>query len=184
MANERDLLARLRAGDHSAFEAVFRAHYAAVCSFAHGYVRAREEAEEIGQSVFLALWSRREDLTIRGQLRSYLLTAARNQALNRSARARVEQRWYDSAAADPTEAAVSTPPQPDQAAESAQTAELVRRAIDGLPPGCRRVLQLRWDEHLSAYEIADILGISVKGVENQLARAKRLLRRDLADLVE
>jgi RNA polymerase sigma-70 factor (ECF subfamily) len=184
MSKERDLLTRLRAGDHSAFEAIFRAHYPAVCSFAHGYLRARDEAEEVGQAVFVALWSRREELDIRGQLRSYLLTAARNQALNRSARARVEQRWYDGSMADPTEEAASTTPQPDRAIESAQTSERVRGAIESLPPGCRRVLQLRWDEQLSHYEIAEILGISVKGVENQLARAKRLLRRELSDLVE
>lgn len=184
MPDERDLLARLRAGDHSAYEALFRAHYPAVCTFAYGYVRSREESEEIAQSVFVALWSRREELDLRGQLRSYLLTAARNQALNRSARARVEQRWYERAALDPTDGAISATPRPDGAVESADTAERVRRAIAELPPGCKRVLQLRWDEQLSHYEIAEILGISVKGVEKQMARAKRILRESLSDLVE
>ena len=179
---DRDLLARLRSGDHGAFEAIFRAHYGPVCNFALGYVHAREEAEEIGQSVFLALWSRREDLDIRGQLRSYLLSAARNQALNRSARARLEQRWYDRAASE--EEPIASDPPADRAIESAQVSQRVRAAIDELPPGCRRVLQLRWDEQLSHYEIAEILGISTKGVESQLARAKRILRDKLTDIVE
>jgi RNA polymerase sigma-70 factor (ECF subfamily) len=179
---DRDLLARLRSGDHGAFEAIFRAHYAPVCNFALGYVHAREEAEEIGQSVFLSLWSRREDLEIRGRLRAYLLIAARNQALNRSARARLEQRWYDRAGSE--DEPTSSEPLPDRAIESAQISQRVRAAIDALPPGCRRVLQLRWDEQLSHYEIAEILGISTKGVEGQLARAKRILRETLADIVE
>jgi RNA polymerase sigma-70 factor (ECF subfamily) len=177
---ERDQLARLRAGDHAAFELLFRTHYSAVAGFAYSYVQARDQAEEIAQTVFIALWDRRDKLDIKQTLRAYLLASVRNQALNRSARARVEQRWYESTLHDTEQYDVQPA---DEALIAAELTEQVRAAIAELPPGCRRVLQLRWYDQLSHAEIADVLSISVKGVENQLARAKRLLRERLADLV-
>ena len=176
---ERDQLARLRAGDHAAFETLFRTHYPAVAGFAYSYVQARDQAEEIAQNVFVALWDRHTRLEIKQSLRAYLLASVRNEALNRSARARVEQRWYEGALHDTEQAAV---PPVDEALISAELTEQVRAAIAELPPGCRRVLQLRWYDQLSHAEIASVLAISVKGVENQLARAKRLLRERLAGL--
>ena len=59
----------------------------------------------------------------------------------------------------------------------------IEHALTGLPDGCRRVLQLRWQDGLSYAEIAEALGISVKGVENQLSRARKNLRQRLGDLI-
>jgi RNA polymerase sigma-70 factor (ECF subfamily) len=42
-------------------------------------------------------------------------------------------------------------------------------------------MHLRWREGLSYAEIADVLGIGVKGVENQLARGLKALRARLTD---
>jgi len=59
----------------------------------------------------------------------------------------------------------------------------LRAAIEALPERCRLVMQLRWEEQLSHAEIADVLGISVKGVERQLSRGLQFLRdRAKADL--
>jgi DNA-directed RNA polymerase specialized sigma24 family protein len=40
-------------------------------------------------------------------------------------------------------------------------------------------MQLRWRDELSYIEIAEVLGISVKGVENQLGRGLKALRDKL-----
>ncbi len=45
-----------------------------------------------------------------------------------------------------------------------------------LPPGCRQVFLLRKVEDLTHEEIARVLGISRKTVENHMTRAYRLLR--------
>ena len=52
-------------------------------------------------------------------------------------------------------------------------------AMESLPERCRLVMQLRWREQLSYAEIAEVMQISVKGVENQLARGLAALRRRL-----
>ena len=55
----------------------------------------------------------------------------------------------------------------------------VRAAIGHLPERCRLVMQLRWQEQLSHSDIASVMGISLKGVEIQLARGLRALRERL-----
>lgn len=165
--------------DERSFEALFRGSYAALCSFAHGYVHSREDAEEIVQSVFLKVWSKRDQLEAATSIRAYLFASVRNEALNRSARARLEQRWYEQAATDD----LDPNPTADAALQSSEVTARVRAAIDALPPGAKRVLTLRWEQQLSYAEIAEALGISIKGVENQLSRARQLLRNQLQDLI-
>ena len=167
-------VAGLRAGDAGAFETVFRTYHARLCGFAYSYVRDRAEAEEIVQDVFLGLW-RQKELVVHSSLRAYLFRAVRNRVLNRNAHAQLEQRWLEQHDAATLEV-VDPSPNAEELVEGAQTADRLRAAIAALPPGCQTVLRLRWEEQLSYAEIAETLGISVKGVENQLARARRGLR--------
>ena len=178
--HERDLLERLCAGDEASFERIFRKFYPILCGFAHSYVHSEADAEEIVQSVFLTIWSKRAELQINSSLKSYLFSAVRNQALNRSARARLEQRWYEQA----ERAAGDSIAEPVDIVEQTRVATRVREAIDQLPTGCRRVLLLRWEGELSLAEIADALAISIKGVENQLTRARKALKTKLSDLLD
>jgi RNA polymerase sigma-70 factor (ECF subfamily) len=65
---------------------------------------------------------------------------------------------------------------PDENLERRETKEIIRRAIEELPPRTRLVLELRWFRDMSYKEIARELGIQVKSVENALARALWHLR--------
>ena len=58
----------------------------------------------------------------------------------------------------------------------------ISKAIETLPKKCRLVFTLNRQDGLSYSEIADVLNISVRTVENQIARALKALRKELADL--
>ena len=180
--SDSDRVAGLRAGDTHAYEAVFRDYHARLCSFAYSYLQNRSEAEEVVQDLFLALWQKREQLEVRTSLRAYLFTAVRNRVLNRSARASLEKLHLEQL--DPPDLE-STPENTavEDHITTEQIAARVQAAMTELPDGCRRVLQLRWQDGLSYAEIAEALGISIKGVENQLARARKGLRQRLSDLI-
>jgi RNA polymerase sigma-70 factor (ECF subfamily) len=174
--HDEDAIARIRAGEDAAFEALFREYHAPLCRFAYSILRSRHLAEEVVQEVFLALWSRRASWHVDGTVRSYLYGAARNRALNHLKRARIEQKWRE---ATPPPPADHTAPDPS---ESSEVSALVQGAIAGLPERCRLVMTLRWQHQLKHVEIAEALGISIKGVENQLRRGLDLLRRSLPQL--
>ena len=57
----------------------------------------------------------------------------------------------------------------------------LQQALNDLPEQCRLVFQLSRFEELRYREIADKLGISVKTVENQISKALKILRLQLAD---
>ena len=180
MSEDRATFLQLRSGDDAAFERLFRKYYAPLCSFAYSYLQSREDAEETVQSVFTRLWSKRDTLPETENPRAYLYTATRNAALNKSARAKLEQRYYESADLSEEDPA----PAPDESIDRNKIEDRVRLAIAELPAGCRRVLLMRWEQGLSYAEIAEALGISVKGVENQLGRARKALRSVLGSLID
>lgn len=79
---ERALVARIRAGDEAAFETVFLTHYEEMCALAYTLVRSRDAAEDIVSNVFRSLWKRRREWAPVGPVRTCLLSATRNEALN------------------------------------------------------------------------------------------------------
>ncbi len=167
-------MARIRAGDHDAFNATFRAHYPLLRSVA-GRLATPDQADEIVQDVFLSLWERRSLLHVQGALRPYLLSAIRFASASRVRRDQVARRHQ------PTVLELHQRPQPaDEAMLSEERTQMVRAAVDRLPPRCREVFELVRLEGLSYADTAAALGISPKTVDAQLGKALRRLRDDLA----
>ena len=175
-ATATDLVERLRVGDVRALEELFRQQYEPLCRFAERYLRDRAASEDLVQDLFAALWARRTRLDLRGSLRAYLFASVRNRALNVRKHLLVEHDWERDEAAPEVRALHPTPRRPDELLDERERAARVRAAVAQLPERCRLVMQLRWQEQLGYSEIASILGISVKGVEIQLARGLRALR--------
>jgi len=174
--DEIHLLERIRAGDSDAFDAVFRANYAALVGSAERILGRRDVAEEIVQDVMLELWRRRETLAVEDSLRGYLFRATRNRSLNHLRHGAIEKRAEPELAANRAESGSSA-----HAALVEEEIEVaVKRAVADLPARCREVFELSRVHGLRYAEIATTLGISVKTVEAQMGKALRLLRERLA----
>jgi RNA polymerase sigma-70 factor, ECF subfamily len=172
---DRDLLARLKAGDQTAFDAVFRAHYPPLVGFAQGFLRDRAAAEDVAQEVMLELWRRRADVTIQESLRAYLLRATRNRALNQLRHANVQRRAEPHLIGEDSVNATGA-----SELVAGELKEAIVSAIAELPPGCREVFEMSRGHGLRYAEIASTLGISVKTVESQMGKALKHLRERLA----
>jgi RNA polymerase sigma-70 factor, ECF subfamily len=174
-SSERNLRDRIRAGDESAFDAVFRSHYPHLVRMAESITRERATAEEIAQDVMLELWRRRESLELEQTFLAYLVRSTRNRALNHVRHERIVTR---EAAAMALEVRVS------QAADGellgGELARAVRDAIDSLPNRSKEVFQMSREQGLRYAEIAGILEISVKTVEKRMGQALAELRDRLA----
>ncbi len=171
-----DLARRIRDGDPGALEALFREHYGALCGFARRYLHDRAAAEDLVQDVFTSIWSGRSRLDVKGSLRAYLFAAVRNRALNLRKHQLVERDWERDEALPEVRLLHRAPQRPDDALEDDERRGRLRAAVEALPERCRLVMQLRWDDQLSHAEIAQVMGITIKGVERQLARGLRALR--------
>lgn len=173
---EAPRIERIRGGNEAEFKEVFQAHYPALCAFAYRFTGSSSAAEEIVQTVFVDLWEQRQRLRVRTSLRAYLYAATRNRALDERKHEQVEARWAERSRAEDE---VSIDSDAQQAMETSETSAALHAAIAQLPERERLIVTLRWLRGLKPPEIAEALGISVKGVEIQITRALRALRGHL-----
>jgi RNA polymerase sigma-70 factor, ECF subfamily len=176
---DTELVARLRGGDASALAELFDTLYKPLVGFAASFVESPEVAQEIVQEVFLHLWEGRAQWTVRDTARAYLFGAVRNLARNSIRRRRLE--LNRARLSDDAESMMGDPPMTASAiVEGLELREAVQRAFALLTPRRRLVLELRWYHGLNHGEVAEALGISVKGVEQNVTRALHDLRVLLA----
>ena len=168
---------RLRAGDESAFEAVFRAFYPRLVGAAEHLLRERDRAEDVAQEVLLELWRHRERLEPRVSLVGYLYRAVRNRSLNQLRHDRVVRD------VEPRLPGRDPAPGADRELLAGELHDAVRATVARLPDRCREVFELSRVHQLRYAEIAGAMGISVKTVEAQMGKAIRLLRDGLRDWV-
>jgi RNA polymerase sigma-70 factor, ECF subfamily len=174
--SEDELIERLNNRDEAAFEQVFKQHYKHLHAYAFTLVKDDDLAEEVVQNVFYKLWERSAELNITSTVAAYLYRAVHNESLNhlKHLKVRSQHQLYVSHRIDS---------HTDTATKKLQLKELEKRlhaALSELPEGCRTVFQLSRFEELRYSEIADVLGISIKTVENQMGKALKLLRTKLA----
>lgn len=174
-ASDRELQERIRAGDESAFDTIFRAHYPHLVRMADSVLRETARAEEVAQEVMLELWRRRETLQVEQSFRAYLLRSTRNRALNQVRHQRVVEREAAIAAIDPRSA-----PSAEDEMLGTELEDAVRSAIDRLPDKTREIFQLSRYQGLKYAEIAVALDISVKTVEKRMGQALAELRNRLS----
>lgn len=173
-----DLARRIRAGDVSAFEALFRELHAPLCEVVDCYVSSQAVAEEIVQDLFFTVWVKRDTLEAES-MRGYLFRAARNRAMHQVRRDSVVRRFGRLVGARPEVAGIAVDGA-DTGPDDGRLARL-RTAMDQLPPRTRLAIVLRIDHGMRDQAIAEAMGISLKGVEKLMSMAKRLLRALLVD---
>jgi RNA polymerase sigma-70 factor (ECF subfamily) len=178
---ENDKIKRLLAAielnnDKSAYKELFILLYARLKQFAFSILRSGEEAEELVSDVFIKIWQRRSQL---GSIESpllYFYTTAKNLALNRLKK---QNRLKN---INPDEWLVQLNSiyfDPERRLLNAEMARQLRDAIDDLPPRCRLIFKLVKEDGLKYKETAELLQLSVKTIEAQMAIALRRLTKSL-----
>jgi RNA polymerase sigma-70 factor (ECF subfamily) len=168
---DRQLAARIGAGDATALEAVYDAYAGAVYRHALAIVGCASDAEDVLQDVFVHLVRRRgrpiEDL------RAYLLAAARHQAFSVLRRRRRVDLGYDG----------DLPVRPSGAPEPGDMAA-VREALAALPAEQREVVVLKVYGQLTFAEIGRAVKASANTVASRYRYGVKKLREALGDTAD
>jgi RNA polymerase sigma-70 factor (ECF subfamily) len=169
----------VRNGDEEAFEAMFRAYYPQLRRFAAEYVGTDGRARDVVQDIFLRIWEKGDEWTIRRSLKSYLFQAVRNRALNEIRHRGTKEEAEDELAyeREGTDGRTAL----DDVHESALSKE-VQAAIDDLPERRRMAFLLHRRHGFTYKEVACIMDITPKTVENQIGRALKSLREALSPI--
>jgi RNA polymerase sigma-70 factor, ECF subfamily len=174
------LIARIREGDHEAFNVLYLRHHHALWQFAMRYVRSPEVAEDICQDVLLSVWTRRSALVIQSSLKAFLFGAIRNRALRHLRQAHLIGEIEQQEIAAHPEGSHSI----DDHMSSLDVATTFDRILAELPEDRRRLLMLRWTYDLSYAEIAKVLGITEVNARAQVSRMRKVLQKVLKPLLE
>lgn len=160
------LLDRFKRGEAAAFENLFTRHYGQVYRVLYGLVGTHEEAEDLAQETFLALYHQPPALAEGASLIAWLCRVALNRGYNalrgeRRERQRIQQ-------------VVDPPAQIDPHVEllRAEERHRVRAVIARLPERQGRLLLLR-HAGLSYAEVAAALDVAAGSVGTLLVRAER-----------
>lgn len=164
------LIARLRAGDPSAIDLVYRAHQRELRAFAQRVVGEHAAAEDLVHDVFVHLPAALRSFRGEGTLRGFLIGVAANRCARhiRSARRRRSALWrfLNSQPARAAEGAGCTPD---------PRAELLLRALDKLTVEQRTALVLCEVEGRTAKEAAQILGVAEATVRTRCFKGRKRL---------
>lgn len=197
--DERELVARLRAGDRAAFAALVARHGGALLRFARSFVRDGPLAEEVVQDAWVSALEHLDGFEGRSALRTWLFQIVANRARTRMQREGRSVPFSSLGAAGEEEAAVDPdrfapdghwrePPgpwseeDPERLAQGAETRAAIEAAIAELPPAQRAVITLRDVEGLEAEEICNLLGVTLSNQRVLLHRARAKVRQALEGL--
>jgi RNA polymerase sigma-70 factor (ECF subfamily) len=179
------LIARVRGGDLSAYDTLVRKYERQLFRIAQHITQNREDAEDVMQDAFLKAYEKLEQFQGNSKFYTWLVRIAVNESLMRLRRRRTRKMVSIDEDIETEEGSVPRDladwaPDPEQNYNQAELAEILRKTIQGLPPGFRIVFVLRDVEGLSTEETAETLGLSIPAVKSRLLRARLQLRERLS----
>jgi RNA polymerase sigma-70 factor, ECF subfamily len=179
------LVARAKAGDQAAFEQLVRQYERQIFRVAQHITQNREDAEDITQDAFLKAYEKLDQFQGNSKFSTWLVRIAVNESLMRLRKRKTSKTVSMDADVQTEDGAIPRDfaewrPNPEQNYNQAELGEILRKTIQGLPPGFRTVFTLRDIENLSTEETAEALGLSVPAVKSRLLRARLQLRERLS----
>lgn len=185
--DEAEFLRRLVRRDEAAFSELVREHEAQVWRLVRRFVRSDEEAEDLTQEVFVAVFRAIESFRGDSKLSTWIFRIAMNVAKNRLkylGRRHVSQhRAFEDEAHGGAGEVLRTLElaAPDAALEGRETEAALRRALAALDDEQRAVLVLRDMEGLSYEEIQAVTGLPEGTVKSRLFRARTAVAEALRE---
>ncbi|MFO8000860.1 MAG: RNA polymerase sigma-70 factor [Marinilabilia sp.] len=176
MVQDATLVKRLKAGELDAFNRLFESYSPRLYAFGLKFLKSSTDAEELVQDVFLKIWRNRKTLKEDRSFKSYLFTIAYNQIKEYFHHKGVLlldiEENLDSGSVDTsTETGISY----------RSVLEHISSLLDKLPEKKQRIFRLSRFEGKSAKEIAVLVGVSPKTVDNQISEVIGYLRNHLKD---
>jgi len=169
---ELKIVAAFKQRDAKAFAYLFKLYYRPLCYFAERLVGSRQEAEDIVADKFMKLWWKHADFDSFASIKAFLYISTRNGCLDflkharrQSASQRDYYSWLDS--------------KEEEILNLMYEAELLQdlvKEIEALPKSSRRIFELSFFDGLDTSEVSKKLGLSVKTVRNEKAKAVHLIK--------
>lgn len=171
--NDEKLISLIRKNPEQGLSQAIDIYGGAVKTICSSVLTDNESVEEAVSHVFFRLWKYVANYNNgKGSLKSYIYSIARNTAFDVARHEPVEREW-DEIAID-----IETP---ENILIKKQREQIIHQCVDELKEPDRSIFILKYFYFFKNREIAQTLGISLKQVENKLARNKEKLEAKLLE---
>lgn len=156
------------------FLEIYRAFYGKVFTFVLSLVKSKANAQDITQNIFMKLWKNRKNLEHIKSMDDYLFILSKNACMDYFRKAsRKKEISTDVFDEFLLSRIVSSP---EKRIDALSDIEELRHVIDSLPSKRRDIFIMSRFDGLSNDDIASILGVSKKTVENQISLATKKIK--------
>ena len=183
--SELTLVQAAKKGDLEAFSDLVKRYDRNVFRIAQHITHNEEDAQDVVQEAFLKAYQNLDQFQGNSKFYTWLVRIAVNEALMKLRRRRTDRTVSIDEDVETEEGTMPREvadwsPNPEQLYGQSELSDILKKTIQGLPPGFRTVFVLRDVEGLSTEETAEMLGLSIPAVKSRLLRARLQLRERLA----
>jgi RNA polymerase sigma-70 factor (ECF subfamily) len=176
------LIERCLAGDQAAWEEIVRLHRRKVFNIAYKFVGKHDLAEDLTQDIFLKLYRSLNTFDRRANFQTWLISVSRNLCIDHYRSVRKERETINRDVDPSTLTPVARDRSADAQLELRDRVQLLRAALDMLPPTLRTAVLLRDIQELTYQEIADRLAVPEGTVKSRINRGRTELARQIQRL--
>jgi len=177
---------KAKRGDVDSYQEIYGVFARKVLNYIYRMVNSREEAEDLTQETFVAVYQKLETLNDNSKFEPWLFRIARNFVYQKYRTHPPPAVPIDSIDEDgrPEVQVADSRKNPDEALASEELEDFVEGAIADLPEKYREVFVLSALQGFSYQQIADIVGHSLASVKTDIHRARLEVRSRVKDYLK
>ncbi|MCD0489891.1 RNA polymerase sigma-70 factor [Pedobacter sp. MC2016-14] len=169
---ERELIILLQQEKEEALRPLYESHLKPLHYFILRVAKSKQLAEDVVQDVFLKIWDSRQQIDPDQPFKTFLYTVAKRHLLNMLKRVQHETFILD----EIRKYTVTTERSTDLQLEYSESNELLKEAIEKLPPQCKTIFVQCKIEGKAYKQVAIELGIAEGTVHAQMVKALKIIR--------
>jgi RNA polymerase sigma-70 factor, ECF subfamily len=177
---------KAKRGDFESYQKIYDAFARKVLNFIYRMVNSVEEAEDLTQETFVAVYKKLESLKDNDKFEPWLFRIARNFVYQRYRARPPASVPIDALDEDgqPITQLIDQRKNPDEVFQAQELEDVVQKEINNLPEKYREVFVLSAVQHMSYQEIADITDRSLPSVKTDIHRARLEIRKRVKEYLK
>lgn len=176
MLNDQRTKLLIAEGNTRSFQLLMEVTSDELLLYALSFVRNQEIAEELVSDVYVKIWHKRSELPTIQNIRSYLFIAVKNSCLSHLRKMKNEKIVFID---EYNDFLFPTVESNDEKTLEKEMLTKIYKAIGELPPKCKEAFSLAKINGFKHREIAEIMNISEKTVNNHLVTALKKITEAL-----
>jgi len=170
--NDLHLFEKVKLGDQKSFDLLFQKYYNNLCNYAYLFLKENALTQEIVADVYLKIWNNKQNIEIKTSLKSYFLRSTHNEVISYLRKSRLHTIPLD----NNNDLSEIFDESPETLLINKETCNTFKEMINDLPKQAGLVFRLHKVDGLTYKQIAEVLELSTKTVENHMGRALKMMR--------